>query len=329
MLNVTYNRLTDPDVKVTSASAHLPLFGRWCKLNVTSYSVGGGTAITFGLEKSKTSEIRHNQSDASSNGAVVLARGMGGNRQTFEQDIVAPKLVGQLLDWSTLEGGGTQAGRTVSDAIMRRTESIVETVRQSIRRNLGENAKDQTLRMLNHRYGKATYETIRSFLGEINWRLMLEGAGLTDDAATVIDYELAHHPIRVYRITHGDTDIPLLANAALNRFDRTTLANIKATTLLKKVCGEKLGEQFEKTGKIIIRQYDYRFVIIPGQFVECVDPNGKTARLCIHTIGFSCNPIDEVIISYLHIRNKFDEWMRMATVHGAEQGFQRSRKQLA
>lgn len=327
MLNMVYTRLDDPDVLVTLVSCHLPIFGRWCKLHVSSYSVGGGTAITFGLQPSDTLEVSRDRGNATF-GKITLARGNAGNRQLFEQGIEAPKLTGQLLDWSTLADGGTPAGRTVSAAIRNRSESIVETVRQHIRRNVGKNVKEQTIETLNERFGKTTYETIRSFLGEINWRLMLEGAGLDEDGAALIDYESANIPIRVFRITHDDdTDIPLIANAELNRFDCTTLANIKATTLLKKVCGEELGEQFEKTGKIIVYKHDYRFEIAPGQFVSVTDPNGKTARLCIHTVGFSCNPIDEVIISYLHIRNKFDEWMAIAAAHSPQAGFQQRRKQ--
>ena len=70
----------------------------------------------------------------------------------------------------------------------------------------------------------------------------------------------------------------------------------------------------------------YSFEITPGKFPVVTDPNGKTARFCIHTIGFSCNPIDEVVIAYLHIRNRFDEWMDMAIIHNAQSGFQRERK---
>lgn len=327
MLNVTYNRIVDPDVTVTTAAIHLPFYGRWCRLDITSYCLGGGVSITFGLTKSDIRDIQH-RGDASPTGAIGLSRGNNGNRQDFEQEIVSPFLVGQLFEWSQLGGGGVIAARTVVVSVTERTESIVESVRQSIRRNMSAGVRNEVLDKLNDLYGTKTYQAIRTFLGEINWRLMLEGSELDDDAFGVFDVTFAD-PILVHRITSDDdTGIPLIANAELKRFDRTTLANIKATTLLRKVCGDKLGDKFDKTGHIIIWEHDYRFVITPNQFVECTDPNGKTARLCIHTKRFSCNPIDEAIISYLHIRNRFEEWMAMAVVHSAQSGFQRNRHLL-
>ena len=327
-MNVAYNRVDEGDaVQVTTAHVHLPLYGRWTALHVTSYCVGQGTAITFGMRPSASDEIKHDRMNATLNGQINMSRGSGGNRQQFQQTVTVPNVIGQLLDWSTLNGGEVAAARTVCEAILRKVESIVETVRQGIRNNLGKNAKNQTLTVLGERYDKITKDAVHAFLKELNWPLMLQGAGLTTEAMHVVDYTLTHNPVDMFTIGHhDDTGIPLIQFAELKRFDRTTLANIKASNLLRKVCGNKLGDQFDKDGKIVIYEHDYCFVIAPGNFIDCTDPNGKTARLCIHTMGLSCNPIDEVVISYLHIRNKFDDWMKMSIAHGAEQGFRKARQ---
>jgi hypothetical protein len=313
MLNVTYNREDDrPALLRTWAECQLPLFGRWCNLHLTAYHVGNGTAITFGLREASMDQIRYDRGNASCNGMLNLGRGSGSDRQYFEQAIPAPNVIGQFLDWSTLQDGEVTAARTVSEAILRKVESLIETVRQSIRNNLGKNAKDQAVNVLGERYDDVTKQAVRDFLGQLNWALLLDGSGLTDQAQSVIDYTLSNNPVDMYSIGHDDdTGIPLIQYAELKRFDKTTLANIKASALLRKVCGDKLGDMFDQHGKIVITENDYTFHIAPGKFVDCIDPTGKS---------------DEVVISYLHIRNKFDAWMDMAIAHGAQAGFQKKRK---
>lgn len=49
-------------------------------------------------------------------------------------------------------------------------------------------------------------------------------------------------------------------------------------------------------------------------FRACTDPNGNQATLCVHTHGFSCNPIDELAIAHLWITYKLDEYLRTANI---------------
>jgi len=328
-MKVTYELTMNEDaVTVISAKCQLPLYGRWTELVVTSYVLRYSmrTAVNFGFQPIPNSELRDSSFDATQNGMLGLSRGKGAMRHNFEQALRMPKIIGALLDYSDLNNGGVPAGRTVTGSILRRIESLIETARQTMRSNMASDpeVRVMTLNRIDERYGEITANAIRTFLGQIDWRLMLAKSGCDDDQLNVIEFAMRHNPPRFHSILEDvSVDIPIIKVAPVNRFDQATIANIKATALLSNVCGPEHGLEFENTGQITVYEQDYKFVIKPGEFVGCTDPNGKKARLCIHTLGFQCNPIDEIIIAYLHIRHKLVAYMREAILHGAEHGFQR------
>jgi len=114
--------------------------------------------------------------------------------------------------------------------------------------------------------------------------------------------------------------------AQLQRDRDMAEANGKARSLLQSICGEELAREFDAKGFITIEQEGYKFEIPANAFVRCTDPNGKRADLCIHTVSFQVNPVDEICIAYLHIRHKLAAYMKEAIPHGAEKGFQRTPK---
>ena len=57
-------------------------------------------------------------------------------------------------------------------------------------------------------------------------------------------------------------------------------------------------------------------MVAPGKFVKATDPKGTTVELCIHTVAFSCNPTDELILAYLHIKHQFEWYLNVANVFG-------------
>lgn len=330
-MNITHNRVDESEVVLTTARCQLPLFGRWLDISITSYCANGATAVTFGIQQLATKDITGgNRWSGLSDGKLQLSKGDGGNRQIFEQLVESPKLAGQFLDWSDLSDGGVPAGRTVSKAFLRKTESIIETIRLHIRKHLHQGSICQATDVLHSQYGPATRIEIKSFLHEINWRFMFEHAGCDTDCMNVIDTSLRNNPVEFHPINfRGESEIPVLTIAELVRFDSSTLADMKATSLLRHVCGDELATEFSRTGAITIKRYGYRFRLRPNQFADCVDPNGKTARLCIHTTSFSVHPIDELVIAYLHIKHRFAEYMKMAVPHGAHREFQKIPKDVA
>lgn len=329
-MRLTYElTLSESQATIITVKVQLPLFGRWTELVVTSYCLHEPhgvqtTAINFNFYPIPNSEVRGSSFDAVQDGKLALARGNAGNRQVFEQELFVPKIVGALLDYSDLNDGGVPAGRIVTDSILRRVESLVETVRQRLLSSLSSDPEVRMLALdrLDDRYGKPTADAISTFLGHIDWRLMLAKSGCDADQLNVVEFAMANNPPRFHSIREEPSrDIPLIAFARLGHFDSSTIADLKATALVKNVCGEELFAEFESRGRITVCEQGYTFVIRPGEFVDTTDPNGKTARLCIHTRSFACNPIDEIVIAFLHIRHKLSAYMAEAIVHGAEPGF--------
>lgn len=319
-MNISYAKQADNEVFITTAKAQLPLFGRWVEVSFTSYCLNDTTLINFGMkgcERNKGKLV-----EALPYGMLVLSRGSDGNRQDFQQKIDVPHVYGTILGHSDLREAGVPAGRLIVTEVLRKSESMFETARQHIRKSLGKDVSEQCLNELHQRYGKHTRNAINSFLREIHWSLMLQHADCDQETMVVINTAMNTSPVRSNRLTFpGESDIDILSRGEIARFSQGYLANIKATALLLKVCGKELAKEFEASGSMTIKQDGFTFVITTGEFVDCTDPAGKTARLCIHTVGFSCNPIDEVIISYLHIRNRLQEWLNMAVAHSAQSGF--------
>jgi len=328
-MNITYSTKDHEDLfVVTIAKCQLPLYGCWTDLAITSYSTRGGTAINFSC-KPLIEELRaKNTFDATTKTrSLRIDRDTNRGRQQLSQRITFQEIKGIILHWSELNDGGVDAGRVLANAILQKTASIVETIRQGIRRNISGEVRDQFLCEVHRRYGRITKGVIEQFLSKINWSMMLRGGNCDEDTLNVlqasVDGRNADGVESYHSITYGgDTGIATIVESEFI-FNRRDLSDLKATALLRNVCGDILGDEFDKTGSITICVNDYTFKIRPGDFVDCYDPNGKSARLCIHTLGFSCNAIDECVFAYLNIKNKFDEYMSTAIYHGTQKGFMR------
>lgn len=321
---ITYRGIQSDWADVTVANCELPLYGRWTKLEITSYVINDGIAISFSIEPI-SSNIRNNRTfDATTDKRqLTFARQYNGSRQTFNQVLTFPKIKGTILHWSELNGGGVDAGRVVARSMLRNVESIAESVRYYIRRSIGGEVKEQVLSTIDERYQDITRKALYDFLREINWKFMFRQIECDEDTLTVIIGSLpGNNVVQCHPISFdGDTGIPLTFAGESFHFDRKSIADLKATGLLRSVCGNVLADEFEKTGGITIEQNDYKFHMKPNSFVDCWDANGRHTRLCIHTVNFMVNPIDELTIAYLNIRNKFYEYMRMAVYHGMSPGF--------
>lgn len=357
-MRVTYSIRDICDyIGATTAKCQLSLYGRWCDLTVTAYCLGENpldttaVAISYGIRPLDQRNVIGSTFDATQNGMLRLSRGTGGNRQEFDQELNFPTITGTLFDKQTMADGGVPVARNLIRGVLRGTESMVETIRQTIRCSFPENIRDLALKQLDQRYGQITVRTLRSLLGEIHWRLMLAKSGCNEQQYGCIEFMAANNPPRFYDANfEGESDIPLVgerpedivagmqATIRLVRAERAreeqrqaqlqhdkdmAEANGKARSLLESICGEKLAREFDNWGFISIEQDGYKFEISANDFVRCTDPNGKRADLCIHAQGFQCNPIDEIILAYLHIRHKLVAYMREAIPHGAERGFQK------
>lgn len=343
-------------VGATTAKCQLPIFGRWCDMTITAYCLGDNpfdataVAMSYGIRPLPQKDVVGSSFDATQDGIFRLSRDTNDGRQQFDQQLDFPTITGQFFDKQTMAGGGVPVARNLIRGVLRGTESMIETIRQTIRCSFPDSISEFALQRLDDRFGKVTAETINSFLGEIHWRLMLQKSGCDDQQYGCIEFMAIHNPPRFHAVDFSDdADIPLvgekpgdiiagmrdtirLARAARAREEqrqaqekrdlKMAVANNKARSLLESVCGSDAAREFDTKGFVTIKQDGYKFEISANDFTRCTDPNGKTAELCIHTLSFSCNPIDEIIIAYLHIKHKLAAYMREAIPHGAQRGFQ-------
>lgn len=290
-------------VSLTTAKREIRLFGRYCDFSLTTYAFEGTTSIIFGLQPK-------------GDGIVGLNHTTDGRTRTIQQHLAVPHIDGSLLEPSHLDcDEEVHTARTISQALLRTTASMVEAVRQSIRTHLGRECFYKAVRHIDHCWGSRVDECMATLYDEINWPFMLEGSGASDQVLQVIETSMRNHTIEHHSLRYeGTVTIQPLVLFEAFRIDKTRLSDLKATMLLKHVCGQEYYDEFVKHNHITIEHCGYKFEVAPGRFVKATDPEGNKAELCIHTVAFSCNVIDELILSYLHIKHQFSWWLNTANI---------------
>ena len=350
-------------VGMTTAKCQVSLYGRWCDLTINAYCLGENpldataVACSYGIRPLDSRELLCSSFEGVQDGMLRLSRGTGGNRQNFDQELLFPTLTGTLFDKQTVADGGVPIARNLIRGILRGAESMVETIRQTIRCSFPDDIRDFALQQLDDKYGAVTVRTMRSLFGEIHWRLMLAKSGCDDQQFDCIEFMAAHNPPRFYDVNFdGESDIPLVGEkpgdvvkgmqdfvrlaqaerrreeehlALLERDKAEARANGKARGLVESICGPKLAREFDNRGYITVKQSGYTFEIPANSFIRCTDPNGKRADLCIHSQSFQVNPIDEIITAYLHIKHNLAAYMKEAIVQGGDRGFKKIPKKVA
>lgn len=376
-------RLQTDHLNVLGVDGYLPIFGRWSKISFSVYTrrvaVYGcdddyATLINFGLRSvsNKTTKVdfqhgflritREDEFDGNAmyavrDGVIGIYVGEGGHRRVIEQEIVIPSLYGNILEFSYLADGGEDAGRTIANGVLRKMESVIETIRQSILSNLSSDFRDQFVANVAKRYNQHTELALNTFVASINWRMLLMQSHCDERCASVMDYTLQHNPITHVGIDEDSSNVTPFSRCGIqyrnvereHRIYEAELerrreeeqehnrccvakmieqdkANRVAADMMLEVLGNKFATQFAEEGRITITENGYSFDIRPNRFIHCVDPDGGTAELCIHTVGMSCNPIDEMILAVLNIRHYFAEYMNKAIVH-CPQGFHKPNQQ--
>lgn len=315
MIDVTYTTQVFPDNTITTASVNLPVYGRWARLTLTSYVIGGSTSVMYRFEPvTRDVAIRGETFDAQKNGMLRISHG---NRE-IEQEIILPSFIGWLFAPSRINGGSVPEARAMTAALLRKIESLLETCRLHIRARIGAEVFDTMMVTLARYFDERTRKAVTAMLAEMNWRFMLRGSGMTDQGFGVIDFSLANNPIRFNGINAANPqviDILDISETASIGSEMANLAGQLAKSLLRQVCGDELADEFETREQISFKAHGYSFIVAPSRWIKATDPNGVKAELCIHTIGLSCHPIDEVTISYLNIMHNIKSWLKTAIVH--------------
>lgn len=291
---------------------------------------------------------------ANRDGLLSLGFGSEGSRRIVNQEIVIPVLHGKILEFSYLAHGGEAAGRAIAQSVLTKLSSIIEEIRQTILRNLAPDIRSQYVGCMAQRYNADTAKALQRFVVSTNWKMLLMRSDCDERCSNVVDFTLQNNPILTYGIDHSgpietvkyssfgqhfhneererivrerymadmaarqaahDAAEAAYAACRVQRMIEREKANQVAADMLLEVLGTKMAKEFYKSGRITIQKHGYEFVIAPGAWVQCTDPKGGTGELCIHTVGLSCNPIDEVVIAALNIEHHFQEYMHKAIVH--------------
>lgn len=301
-----YSRHEVEGLSLTTAKSEFNLWGTNVYLSLTTYSVHvsdypeTGLSFSFGPVGKSASLIPVNiQTD--------------GVWRTVQQAINVPFITGTILDLSDLSiDEDVHCARTICNATLRTLAAAIEHTRLDVRKGISKNVASRVLSNLSQYYPTPW---LNKMLPEINWAFMLQNSGCPQRALDVIDTTFRNNQIRRFDITHdGATDIPRFIT---ERFvvDRRSLADLKAASLLRHVCGIDAYEEFKEKGYITVSNEGYTFQLAPGRFAKVTDPFGDTAELCIHTFGFSCNYIDEIVLAQQYIKHQFNWYMKTAIVH--------------
>jgi hypothetical protein len=283
--------------------------------------------------------------DCAYRGVVRMHDMSTGVKQPVEQVLVPHGAVYvSVLDFTDMSNGGAPLGRRVVRAMLRWFEALLEHSRRSVRHGFSNRVRDRAIQFTHQLYGQATAETA-TLLGTLHWPLLLEGSDCGTECLDTIGTTTELNPARYLELADAnDMDVePLVGNARSGHEVRRDVRHEldillreqqraqrdaeyaagrqRAVELMRSICGADLADQFATTNCLVLEHEGYEFTFRPDGMIQCRDPNGKQASLCIHTRGFCCHPVDEIIIAYLNIRNRFRDFMRIANVYRRDRAF--------
>jgi len=337
-----------------SATTLIPLWGRWAKLGITVFSRWRNyyeginwwdTRIAYDLKAAEG--MQKYDPRATVDGRIFVRV----NGRRIEQLTEIPHLSGDIICPSCLTNSGEAAettGRFIANAALRRIESLAERLKKQIFQSFAASVRCD----IGRTYGDATIQSFSRALSGFNWKFLLEKTYCEERTRNVVDFTLQNNPVRLFRYNEP-ADIPswtrygehfvnheldriinermAAANAEMRRRQAEHLSKAGETALdmLRDVLGEESYSEFKKNHRLVVKKNGYEFHLESGQWIHTIDPNGGTAELCIHTVGLSCHPIDEVVLAALNIEHYFDEFMRTAICHNVQNFTKPKSKQRA
>jgi len=258
-------------------------------------------------------------------------------KRIVEQRVDLKGIVTEVHPFTSFREATEREAREVCQRLFQKFEAVAEFVRRQIVNSFAPPFRSRGTAALDARFGRTSQETSR-LLSTLHWPLLLSDVRAPDVFRNVIDYVMTHNHPRYFPLADGNpealelrgneygdvADVVQTVHAmreAETKAVQFAQANAKAAALLRMVCGQEHHDYFMSKGCIDLEQNGWKFRLKPGAFVDCTDPRGRKGRLCIHTVALSCNPIDEIVLAFLHIRHKFEEYLAVAIVHGCEEGF--------
>lgn len=285
---------------------------------------------------------------------IRIADGSGTRRRYVDQTVSIPACVVEVYPLSDVRLANEGIAREICQSLFRNYEGVLHLARKSVIDSFSKNFREQAIEYTDRTYGKSTEETARKVLASLNWPLLLEKATPPDVFCNVIDTTMTRNFPSYYKLGSEGYRDPIdvtedkysRLQARLEDIHRSYLeeamdaerrvalaeeyrrkriemegADRKARDLLRLVCGEEKEREYVNYGYITVERNGWKFCIQPRTWTMCENPGGHRARLCIHTYSLSVNPIDEVTLQYLWIKNKFEDYLKTAVPHDREPGF--------
>lgn len=354
-MRTTYRKNLLGELTVTEASTYASFYGFCCNISVATYTTNQFLGIRFEFHPAYSEGMKIPGCSSTNN--VRISKGEGGSRRYIDQEISLKDLIVEVLPFRQITEANEGVAQEICQGILRFYGGLVEYVRLSILLSLASSIREVYAAEMDNRFGKFAEKTIRNLLSSLNWPLLLEECKAPDVFKNVIDYTLTHNfPVYYPLLSEGNKDavdvefnetstVDIALARIENEIDRAVdnqrrdelqveyrlqtakrderqrKANEKAELLLKLVCGSFKYEEYCLLGYITIEQDGWSFRIAPRAWVYCQDPKGEHAELCIHTANLSCNPIDEMVIAYLHIKHRMGDYLTIAIPHSATVGF--------
>lgn len=334
-MRTTYHKSRVGDLCVTEARVLSSFYGLGAEMTakVFAYEDVGGMR----LELRPVPKGAGHLLDIAYNGYLRFPDQDDRGKRMVEQRVDLNGVITEVHPFATFGSATEREAREVCQQFFVKFEAVFEFVRRQIVGSFAPPYRDRGTAALDGRYGSASRETGR-LLSTLNWPLLLAEVRAPNVFRDVIDYVMTHNHPRYFSLTEGNPEAVVLVgndygdvgdlvqtihaqreSAALAA--RQSQANAKAASLLKMVCGQEHYDHFVAKGCVVVEKEGWTLRLKPGAFIDCLDPRGRKGRLCIHTVALSCNPIDEIVLAYLHIHHKFDEYMATAIPHGCDPGF--------
>lgn len=228
-----------------------------------------------------------------------------------------------ISDKHMIQSDPVSFARELAKGILDQHNAIFETIRQRIRSYLAYDFREKSAVWLENVFGDASRDNMMTALKDMHWPFLLQRTSAPEQFINVLETELNIAVPYYTPLTYeGKAEVmPLdLSGEGMGEVMKG-IARKKAFALMDQVLGKEASFQFGLGKPLRTQKNGYTFIIKERSFVECKDPEGHGAKLCIHTYNMACNSIDEVVIAYLNIKHCFDDYMKTAVFHSVEDGF--------
>jgi hypothetical protein len=334
-MRTIYSKSGMGELSITEANTYASFYGICCCFTVKVYSTVGFVGIRFEFAPAP-SEAPKTEGCAFGNW-MRIAEGHGTNRRVVEQEVYLRPFMIEVVPFMAMRDGTEVHAREICQATFRTYANIVEFIRQEVFACFAQDFRLRAATSLDKQYGESTRNTVENLIGSLHWELLLSDVNPPQIVKDVILFTFANNTPQYYNLaSDGNPNVDgyigfVDEHNRMNQIYATIEddkkeaikreADVKAAQLLRMVLGDDHFAEFVSLGHVNIEERGWKFQLHPGAFVYAEDPEGHKGRLCIHTASLSCNRIDEIVLAYLHIRHKFDEYMATAIAHESGPGF--------